>query len=257
MKINWKIIFGVSLCTGLSACEELKFTTALTVLHPITLKSTESPKNCDDQFDWWNCSEEPEVLNLEANEYHIMARLSNTQKTTQLILEIPQNKEKKIITIESSKKLSEGDQTFSLTSEDIQQEFSLNGALNTKVEDGPNQSDIESCTYLTREYICREVTSTPKAMALQDPKDKDSKKGYPVERGHGDTHQHRPLPPPPKVVCGYENVSHWGHQNVEFHMKYTTKTLALSFVKDNGIAAYSNGTWSGSDKIYTFKEACH
>lgn len=259
-------LVGVGLSLGLSACDELKFNTILNVSSPFSIKSAESPKNCDDQFDWWNCSEEPEVLNLDSNQYNVVARLTNTSKTTKLILEVPQKKDKKVITIESSKKLSEADQNFSLTAQEINQDFALNGSLSTDVQDGDLQNGMESCTYVVREYVCREV----EVKEVQNEKDKISdsekrdgrnlreelRKDRENGRNEKDREHRPPLPPRKKIVCGYENVTRWGQQYVEFFMRYTTKTLALSFVKDENIVAHSYGTWRGSDKIYTHKDIC-
>ncbi|HPI39311.1 MAG TPA: hypothetical protein PLJ21_00805 [Pseudobdellovibrionaceae bacterium] len=265
MKKAMRTIFGLSLGLGLSACDEVEFKTALEVTDSLTLVSAASSVDCDTQVDWWNCSEEPDVLNLNPGQYKIKARLGETRTTTKLILEIPQAKgSDKVMTIESSRKLSNSDQSFSLTPEEIHQDFTLNGAISTQRQDGPMQTGYQSCTYYTREYVCREVRvqQSKIELAKETSGNRDEKDHERIDRNKGDRnngghnngdHRHNP---PTRTVCGYESVGHAGQEYVEYHMQYTTKTLALSFVKSEAVVARSYGTWQGQDRVYTHRGTC-
>lgn len=247
MNTTQYFLLGITLSLGLSACDDVDFRSILIVQNPLKLVSATSSTNCDDQVDWWNCSKEPETLLLTPGSYSLSARLGETSKTTKLLLEIPNSKNtKQVITIESSRKLSSNDQTFSLSPEEINQEFALNGNIVTQYENGPHQNDVESCTYTTREYVCREkrIHATDNLIDKQIDKRND--------------HNHRPphRPPPTETVCGYETVTHYGRQYVEFYVQYITKTLSLSFIKENSEAASSVGNWHDSNKIYTHIGIC-
>lgn len=123
---------------------------------------------------------------------------------------------------------------FSLSGAEVGQNFNLQGELDTDVEVGPRTSGSESCTYTERDYVCDRV--------CYERVDRNGKKYRDCQK-----------------ECGYQDVTHYGSREVEYHYVTTTVSVEaeLTDLKDNGVLGELSVARSGSEIIYDYYGSCN
>lgn len=175
------------------------------------------------------------TVTLPAGNYS--AEIKATSKTN-LQLEVVIDKKNKLevdFKAEKGTKIIGADGSINLPSSMNQQPYDIVGRQDINIVNGPELDRVESCSYTDREWVCRNE-KTPKKCAPD---------GSCVG---GESRE----------VCGMENVTKYGEQNVSYYDQDTTKTITLQLLaaNSNSVAANFVGTHFKSEKIYTYKGVC-
>lgn len=108
---------------------------------------------------------------------------------------------------------------FHLTAQEIKQNFSVHGSVQTNVFDSERRREHESCTYTVNEYVC-----------------------YPRPSG--------------KPECGYQPRQVWGYRSVEYYLKTTSRDLIAQLVNEKESLADFDGHREDVEKIYVYQGIC-
>lgn len=144
------------------------------------------------------------------------------------------------------KKLKSGDR-IQVSAKTSGQAYAIDGIYNVNTTSTHPQRSIESCTYTTVEWRCRNVTTPRVCRVVKEchPNNPSQCQERNVCTG-GETRQQ----------CGNENVSHRGDQEVEYYYSTTTESVRLQLVADQKAVSDFSGSDSSTDKHYTYKGIC-
>lgn len=108
---------------------------------------------------------------------------------------------------------------FQLTKEQVEQDFSVQGVVDTRVDESERYRDNESCTYMINDYGC-----------------------WPTGNG--------------QVSCGPQSRAVWGYRYVEYFNRNTTRQMYADIMDGAKSKARFSGIRTDTEKVYTFTSVC-
>lgn len=144
------------------------------------------------------------------------------------------------------KKLKSGDR-IQVAAATSGQPYDIDGIYQVTSSNSLPHRTVESCTYTTVEWRCRNVTMPNECKVVKEcnPSNPNQCQDRNVCTG-GETRQE----------CGNVNVSHPGHQEVEYYHTTTTESVRMQLLTNRRIVTDFSGSDSISQKHYTFQGIC-
>lgn len=225
-----RVLLAVASCTILTACDE-SYEGTISLQKPLTLKIKKGELTIPMG---------EQNAKIKASSSKIKLKLKINGKDSEINFAVPKGQKIKSFN------------DVNLTPEMSGQPVHLKGAQNSEYSDSAPVQSTESCSFDTYERQCGYET-TPRKCVNQNvcntlPDGTQSCTAIPVCTG-GDTN----------YVCKDVRVTHYGTENVEYYLTYTTTHRKVDIIEPTTqqVIGQFNNTSHDTDKHYTYKSGCY
>lgn len=232
----------------LAGCDEIKFNGNLNVLEQIVFKQKQGS------------------VTVAPGQFAAKVTLSANNSKKKIKLEIKNADPATEVKLEFDKDINIGE-TFNVTAAQLGQNFDLAGTMKTRVEQSPEQTSYESCTYQMPQTVCRSNKSADAAVsedlvakvsefaavdAVEAPETVS-----PVLADKGHPNPGHIAPPPYTPVCHTVWVTQYGTRYVRYYVETTFRDIEAGFVQNGKTLGSFAGKSAQSRNIYTYQGQCH
>lgn len=254
MKQNMMKLAGIAAVAAvLVGCNEINFSGLLNITEPVVFSQSGKA-----------------VVTVNPGQFQTKASIGQSGSKKQIKLEIKNADNPTKVTISFDKNINVGEQ-FTLTAAQIGQNFDLTGTMATNVQNSPEQSGYESCTYQYPQTVCRSVRTASDeiseaalvseiakldeaAVPLRSVPEASNPVPADADRG---PQFNGPVPPPPHTpVCSTVWVNRPGTMFVRYYYETTNRDLAASFVQNGKTLGTYTGKASDTRTVYTYRSDC-
>jgi hypothetical protein len=232
-----KMIKGLGVAAALAllvGCNEINFSGLFSITAPITF-----------------AQQGKAVLTVNPGQFQTKASLGQSGSQKQIKLEISNTNPPTKVQLNFDKNINIGEH-FNLTAAQIGQNFDLAGDLATSVQDSPEYSGSESCTYQAPQTVCRSAEKS-----AEDADAAQGAFGDLLKAAAGDSAQFNgPMPPPHTPVCNTIWVNMPGTMFVRYHYETTNRDLTANFVQAGKTLGTYTGKSSDTQTVYTYQSQC-
>ncbi len=248
-----KTIGVAAMALFLAGCDEIKFNGNLNVLEQITFKQKQAS------------------VVVTPGQFAAKVTLGATNTKKKIKLEIKNADPATEVKLEFDKDINIGE-TFNVTAAQLGQNFDLAGTMKTRVEQSPEQTSYESCTYQMPQTVCRSNKSADAAVsedlvakvsefaavdAVEAPETvspvADERAPYPGPYPHPGY----PGVAPHTPVCHTVWVTQYGTRYVRYFVETTFRDIEAGFVQNGKTLGSFAGKSAQSRNIYTYQGQCH
>ena len=157
-------------------------------------------------------------------------------------------------------------ETFNITAAQLKQNFDLAGTMATKVENSPEYSGYEGCSYQYPQTVCRSNKSADEAVsakaaavvsefaAVEAVEVPEASNPEMVDRGHPNPGQFNNVPHTP--VCYTNWVTRPGQRYVRYFVRSTLRDIEANFLQNGKTLGSFKGGSKQNETVYTYQSDC-
>ncbi len=232
----------------LAGCDEIKFNGSMNVLEQISFSQSQG-----------------KTVTVAPGQFASKVTFSGNNSKKKIKFEIKNADPATEVKLEFDKNIEIGE-TFHITAAQLKQNFDLAGTMATKVENSPEYSGYEGCSYQYPQTVCRSNKSADEAVsakaaavvsefaAVEAVEVPEASNPEMADRGHPYPGQFNNVPHTP--VCYTTWVTRPGQRYVRYFVRSTLRDIEANFLQNGKTLGSFKGGSKQNETVYTYQSDC-